>query len=165
MPPYNPWEQRLCLVPDGDLFEAVKSGQGFARHRPDRAFRCNRGPARIGHSTSTPTSSSPPPGSTLTMGGKIALTLDGRKLDFAEHWFYRGCMFSNVPNFAVVFGYLNASWTLRADNTANYICEVLNRMEALGADMRGAGACPRITGWPKTTSTPSPAATSNARGI
>jgi cation diffusion facilitator CzcD-associated flavoprotein CzcO len=134
VPPYNPWEQRLCLVPDGDLFEAVKSGKASLVTDTIERFDASGIQLTSGKHldadiivTAT--------GLTLTMGGKIALTQDGRKIDFAEHWFYRGCMFSNVPNFAVVFGYLNASWTLRADNTANYICSVLNRMEALGADV------------------------------
>jgi cation diffusion facilitator CzcD-associated flavoprotein CzcO len=71
----------------------------------------------------------------LTLGGKIAVSLDGKAVDWTEHWFYRGCMFSNVPNLAVVFGYLNASWTLRADNNSEYICRVLNRMCDKRADV------------------------------
>jgi hypothetical protein len=58
----------------------------------------------------------------------------GEPVDFSEHWFYRSCMFSNVPNLAVVLGYLNASWTLRADNTARYVCRVLNAMQRRRAD-------------------------------
>ncbi|WEK45905.1 MAG: NAD(P)/FAD-dependent oxidoreductase [Candidatus Andeanibacterium colombiense] len=134
VPPYNPWEQRLCLVPDGDLFEAVKAGNASLvtdtiGRFDETGIQLTSGEHLAADIIVTAT------GLTLTMGGKIALSLDGEPLDFARHWFYRGCMFSNVPNFAVVFGYLNASWTLRADNTANYICEVLNRMETLGADI------------------------------
>ena len=134
VPPYDPWQQRLCLVPDGDLFEAVKSGK--ASLVTDTIERFDASGIKLtsgGHLDADIIITAT--GLTLTMGGKIALTQDGQPIDFAEHWFYRGCMFSNVPNFAVVFGYLNASWTLRADNTANYVCEVLNRMEALGADV------------------------------
>ncbi|MBO9601992.1 MAG: NAD(P)/FAD-dependent oxidoreductase [Novosphingobium sp.] len=134
VPPYNPWEQRLCLVPDGDLFEAVKAGK--ASVVTDTIERFDASGIQLtsgGHLDADIIVTAT--GLTLTMGGKIALTLDGKPIDFAEHWFYRGCMFSNVPNFAVVFGYLNASWTLRADNTANYVCEVLNRMQALGAEI------------------------------
>ncbi|MBS1239423.1 MAG: flavin-containing monooxygenase, partial [Proteobacteria bacterium] len=134
VPPYNPWEQRLCLVPDGDLFEAVKAGKAsLVTDHIDRidatGVRLKSGRHLDADIIVTAT------GLSLTIGGKIAITLDGKPVDFAEHWFYRGAMFSNVPNFAVVFGYLNASWTLRADNTANYVCDVLNRMEALGADI------------------------------
>ncbi|HSG33988.1 MAG TPA: NAD(P)/FAD-dependent oxidoreductase [Sphingomonadaceae bacterium] len=134
LPPYNPWEQRLCLVPDGDLFEAVKSGK--ASVVTDRIARFDATGIQLESGkhldadiivTAT--------GLALTLGGKIDVRLDGKPVDWSQHWFYRGCMFDNVPNFAVVFGYLNAAWTLRADNTAHYICEVLNRMEALDADI------------------------------
>lgn len=133
-PPYNPWEQRLCLVPDGDLFEAVKAGS--ASVVTDRIERFDATGIQLASGkhldadiivTAT--------GLTLGMGGKIAISLDGQPIDWTRHWFYRGCMFSNVPNFTVVFGYLNASWTLRADNDAHYTCEVLNRIAQLGADV------------------------------
>ena len=74
-------------------------------------------------------------GLSLALGGKIRVSLEGKEIDWPSHWFYRGCMFDNLPNFAVVFGYLNAAWTLRADNSAHFCCEVLNRMEELGADV------------------------------
>jgi cation diffusion facilitator CzcD-associated flavoprotein CzcO len=133
-PPYGPWQQRLCLVPDNDFFEALKSGnasivtghidtfeQGGIRLRDGRPV-----PANV---VVTAT------GLRLALGGKIAVSLDGRPVAWNEHWFYRGCMFSNVPNLAVVFGYLNASWTLRADNNADYVCRVLNRMADKRAEM------------------------------
>jgi hypothetical protein len=69
----------------------------------------------------------------LTMGGKIALSLDGVPMNFADHFYYKGCMFSNVPNLVAVFGYLNASWTLRADLISDYACRLLNTMKAKGA--------------------------------
>ncbi len=69
----------------------------------------------------------------LAVAGKIAISVDGAPLNFAEHFYYKGCMFSNVPNLAVVFGYLNASWTLRADINSDYVCRVLNHMRANGA--------------------------------
>ena len=71
----------------------------------------------------------------LCFGGKIAIAVDGRPVDFSKHYFYRNCMFSNVPNLAGVFGYLNASWTLRADIVSEYVCRVLNHMKATGADI------------------------------
>lgn len=138
-PPYNPWEQRLCLVPDGDLFEAIKAGK--ASVVTDTIERFDEGGILLASGnrldadiivTAT--------GLALTLGGKIAISLDGKPVDWSQRWFYRGCMFSNVPNFAVVFGYLNAAWTLRADNTARYVCNVLSRMEELRADV----AVPRL---------------------
>lgn len=134
LPPYGPWQQRLCLVPDGDFFEAVKAGKAsivtghIAGFEADgvRLQSGERVPADL-IVTAT--------GLRLAIGGKIALSLDGERIDFRERWFYRGCMFSNVPNLAVVFGYLNASWTLRADNNADYICRVLNDMARKRADV------------------------------
>jgi cation diffusion facilitator CzcD-associated flavoprotein CzcO len=133
-PRYNPWDQRLCLVPDNDFFEALKSGkasivtghidtfeQGGIRLRDGRTV-----PANV---VVTAT------GLRLALGGKIAVSLDGRPVAWNQHRLYRGCMFSNVPNLAVVFGYLNASWTLRADNNADYVCRVLNRMADKRAEM------------------------------
>lgn len=133
-PPYGPWEQRLCLVPDGDLFEAVKAGTAsvvtaqVAGFEPE-GVRLDSGDLLPADVIVTAT------GLRLSIGGKIAITLDGERVDFSRHWFYRGCMFSNVPNLAAVFGYLNASWTLRADNTADYVCRLLNRMGDKHADV------------------------------
>ena len=134
LPPYGPWQQRLCLVPDGDLFEAVKAGKaslvnGHVERIEAHGVRLRSGrhiPAEV-IVTAT--------GLALTFGGKVAVSLDGESVDFSRRWFYRGCMFSNVPNLAVVFGYLNASWTLRADATAAYVCRVLNRMADKRADV------------------------------
>ncbi len=134
LPPYNPWEQRLCLVPDEDLFKAVRSGKAdVVTAKIDRftqqGIRLASGEEIPADIVVTAT------GLALKMGGKIAISLGGEPVDFSQRWFYRGCMFSNVPNFAVVFGYLNASWTLRADNNARFVCEVLNLMERKGAQI------------------------------
>jgi cation diffusion facilitator CzcD-associated flavoprotein CzcO len=133
-PPYGPWQQRLCLVPDGDLFAAVRAGTasvvtGHIEHFEKGGIRLKSGELLPADIVITAT------GLRLVLGGKIAVTLDGEAVDWPRHWFYRGCMFSNVPNLAVVFGYLNASWTLRADNNAEYICRVLSRMRERRADV------------------------------
>ena len=133
-PAYGPWEQRLCLVPDGDLFEAIREGKAAVVTETIETFeedgiRLSSGEILRADIVVTAT------GLKLALGGKIAVSVDGEAIDWTRHWFYRGCMFSNVPNLAVVFGYLNASWTLRADNTAEYICRVLGQMEASGADI------------------------------
>jgi len=134
LPPYDPWDQRLCLVPDSDFFEAVKAGKasiatgriaGFEK----RGVRLESGELVPADAVVTAT------GLRLSLGGKIAVSLDGRPVDWTQLWFYRGCMFSGVPNLAIVFGYLNASWTLRADNNAEYVCRVLNRMADKRADV------------------------------
>jgi monooxygenase len=133
-PPYPPWDQRLCLVPDSDFFRAVKDGKASVRTARIAGFTAEGVQLASGEVipadiviTAT--------GLRLALGGKIDISLDGLRLDWTERWFYRGCMFSNVPNLAIVFGYLNASWTLRADNTAEYICRVLNRMQDKRADV------------------------------
>lgn len=127
LPPYGPWEQRLCLVPDGDLFAAIRSGS--AEVVTDRIARFDETGIVLASGrhldadiivTAT--------GLKLAIAGGIKVTLDGIKVNWRKHFYYRSCMFSNVPNLAVVFGYLNASWTLRADGTARYVCEVLNMM-------------------------------------
>jgi len=133
-PPYGPWQQRLCLVPDDDFFEAVKSSKasvvtGHIDSFESDGVRLTDGRRLSAEIVVTAT------GLRLTLGGKIAVSLDGAPVDWTEHWFYRGCMFSNVPNLAVVFGYLNASWTLRADNNSEYVCRVLNRMRDKRADV------------------------------
>jgi monooxygenase len=133
-PPYGPWQQRLCLVPDDDFFEAVKSGKASIVTGHIDTFE--RGGVRLADGRVIPADIVvTATGLRLALGGKIAVSLDGRPVDWTEHWFYRGCLFSNVPNLAVVFGYLNASWTLRADNNADYICRVLNRMRDKRADI------------------------------
>ena len=71
----------------------------------------------------------------LAVAGKIAITLNGEPVEFHERFYYKGCMFSNLPNLAVVFGYLNASWTLRADINSDFVCRVLNHMRASGTNI------------------------------
>lgn len=133
-PPYDPWDQRLCLVPDGDLFDALKRGAAsiatgcIAGFTPDAVLLENGEslPADILVMAT---------GLKLEIGGKITVSLEGVPVDWTRHWFYRGCMFSNLPNLSVVFGYLNASWTLRADNTSAFVCRVLEHMEKTGSNL------------------------------
>ena len=128
-PPYDPWDQRLCLIPDNDLFDAIKAGKAdVVTSRIDR-FGADGITLQDGRHipadiivTAT--------GLNLAIAGKMTVSLDGEPVDFADHYYYKGCMFSNVPNFSVVFGYLNASWTLRADLNADFVCRVLNHMAA-----------------------------------
>ena len=132
-PPYNPWEQRLCLVPDADMFEALKKGD--AAIVTDHIDRFDAGGIVLKSGerldadiivTAT--------GLKLAVAGKIAFSLDGRPVKFSELVYYKGAMFSNVPNLAVVFGYVNASWTLKADIVARYFCRFISEVEARGAD-------------------------------
>lgn len=133
-PPYNPWEQRLCLVPDSDLFMAMNAGRAsIVTDHIDR-FTQNGVLLKSGRElpadiivTAT--------GLKLAVAGKIAFTVDGEAIDWHRHFYYKGCMFSNIPNMSIVFGYLNASWTLKADIVAAYTCRLLNHMAATGADI------------------------------
>ncbi|GMM93375.1 flavin-containing monooxygenase [Qipengyuania sp. MTN3-11] len=133
-PPYDPWDQRLCLVPDDDLFHAMNQGRAEIVTGRIEAFEAKG--IRLADDRFVPADVIvTATGLKLCVAGKIAVSVDGEPVDFAEHFYYKGCMFSNVPNLAVVFGYLNASWTLRADINSDYVCRVLNHMERTGADM------------------------------
>lgn len=128
-PPYNPWEQRLCLVPDADFFEAIKADKASVVTDHIERFNANGIQLKSGKHldadiivTAT--------GLNLAVAGKIPVRVDGDLVDWSEHFYYKACMFSNVPNFSAVFGYLNASWTLRADIVAEYVCRVLNHMKS-----------------------------------
>ncbi len=131
-PPYNPWEQRLCLIPDGDLFTAIKAGSASVvtdqiDHIDATGVLLKSGQHLDADVIVTAT------GLRMTMAGKIAMSLDGVPIDWSQHYYYKACMFSNVPNLAAVFGYLNASWTLRADIISDYVCRLMMVMAARGA--------------------------------
>jgi len=131
-PPYNPWDQRLCLIPDGDLFTAIKSGRASVvtdqiDHIDATGVLLKSGQHLEADVIVTAT------GLRMTMAGKIAMSLDGVPIDWSQHYYYKACMFSNVPNLAAVFGYLNASWTLRADIISDYVCRLITLMAARGA--------------------------------
>ena len=133
-PPYDPWDQRLCLVPDDDLFRAMKSGKasvvtGHIASFEKGGVRLQSGDLIEADIIITAT------GLKLAVAGKIAISHNGEPVQFHERYYYKGCMFSNLPNLAVVFGYLNASWTLRADINSDYVCRVLNHMRATGTDI------------------------------
>jgi len=133
-PPYNPWEQRLCLVPDGDMFTAMKEGRASIQtdhidHFTKTGIQLSSGKHLEADVIVTAT------GLKLAMAGKVTFTIDGLEANFAEHFYYKGCMFSNVPNMAIVFGYLNASWTLKADIVSHYVCRLLNQMEQNNSDI------------------------------
>lgn len=133
-PPYDPWDQRLCLVPDADLFEAMKAGRASIVTGRIARFTQTGVELESGENISADIIVTAT-GLKLAVAGKIAISQNGTAVDFSERFYYKGSMFSNLPNLAVVFGYLNASWTLRADINSDYICRVLNRMEETGTDI------------------------------
>ncbi|MDD3797915.1 MAG: NAD(P)/FAD-dependent oxidoreductase [Novosphingobium sp.] len=134
LPPYGPWEQRLCLVPDGDLFETLKAGKASVVTGRIARFDATGIVLESGRHLDADVIVTAT-GLRLAMGGQVKVMLDGVKVNWRKHFFYRACMFSNVPNLAVAFGYLNAAWTLRADLTASYVCDVLNALREKRADV------------------------------
>lgn len=121
-------------MPDDDLFKALKSGKAEILTGHIAAFE--NGGVRLKDGRFLPADIVvTATGLKLAVAGKIAVSVDGEAVNFADHFYYKGCMFSNIPNLAVVFGYLNASWTLRADINADYICRLLNLMDGMGVDI------------------------------
>lgn len=133
-PRYNPWDQRLCLVPDGDLFEAIKAKKASIVTDQIDSFTENGLLLQSGKTldadiivTAT--------GLVLEPLGGTTCTMDGAPVDFADTFTYKGMMFSSIPNLILTFGYINASWTLRSDLTAEYTCRLLNHMDEIGANV------------------------------
>lgn len=133
-PPYDPWNQRLCLVPDGDLFAAMRAGKATVAtgeiERVERDGIVLKDGQRIDADVIVTAT-----GLRLAVLGKIAVSLDGAPVDFAQAFYYRNAMFSNVPNLAALFGYLSAGWTLRVDLVADWLCRLFNQMDAWGVDV------------------------------
>jgi cation diffusion facilitator CzcD-associated flavoprotein CzcO len=130
-PRYDPWDQRLCLVPDADLFEAIRADK--AEVVTDTIERFTHGGVRLASGrelaadvvvTAT--------GLVIKLMGGMALEVDGAPVDVPETVAYKGMMLSGVPNMALSFGYTNASWTLKCDLTARYVCRLLGHMDARG---------------------------------
>lgn len=130
-PDYNPWDQRLCLVPDADLFKAIKSGKAaIATDQIERftvrGLKLGSGEELEADIIVTAT------GLNLVVLGGAEFKVDGAPVNFPDTYTYKGLMFSEVPNLAHIMGYINASWTLRSELVAEYVCRLLNHMDALG---------------------------------
>ncbi len=130
-PRYKPWDQRLCLVPDGDLFRAIYTGKAsvVTDHIDtftEKGIKLKSGAELEADLVVTAT------GLNLNVLGDLSLTVDGKTLDPAKTFNYKGMMYSDVPNMASSFGYTNASWTLKCDLTCEYVCRILNHMAKHG---------------------------------
>ncbi len=143
-PRYNPWDQRLCLVPDGDLFAAIRNGS--ADIVTDTIEKFEAGGIRLASGellaadvivTAT--------GLQLQALGGMAISVDGRPVRAADCLAYKGMMFSGIPNLAASFGYINASWTLRSDLIAEYVGRLLNHMKAAGTPIATPVPGPDVT--------------------
>ncbi len=130
-PKYNPWEQRLCVVPDSDLFEAIRGGKASIATGNINTFTATG--VRLDNSeelnadiivTAT--------GLNLKIMAGLELVVDGEVVDLSKKMAYKGMMYNDVPNLAQAFGYTNASWTLKCDLTSKYVCRLLKHMDSQG---------------------------------
>ena len=133
-PRYNPWDQRLCLIPNGDLYKAIRKKKasvvtGDIDEITSTGVRMKSGEEIEADILVTAT------GLELQLLGGAEFSLDGEQIDFTSTYSYKGMMYSDVPNLIQTFGYINASWTLRADLTSEYACRVLNAMDEKGVSV------------------------------
>ncbi len=133
-PSYNPWDQRLCLIPNGDLYKAIRRGKAAVETGQidcvtTDGLRMASGEEIKADILVTAT------GLELQLLGGSQFSIDGEPVPLQNTYGYKGMMYSDVPNLIQTFGYINASWTLRADLTSEYACRVLNRMDELGVEV------------------------------
>ena len=130
-PSYNPWDERLCLIPNGDLFKSIRKGKVSVTTEDIDCFT----PAGILLKTGEELKADivvTATGLNLVTLGEVEFRIDGAPVDFSETWTYKGLAYSDVPNLISTFGYINASWTLRADINSSYACRILNHMKKTG---------------------------------
>ncbi|MGE0216712.1 flavin-containing monooxygenase [Mycolicibacterium sp.] len=132
-PSYKPWDQRVCVAPDGDFFKAIRKGK--ADIATDTIERFTKTGIKLASGAQleadiivTAT------GLNMRLLGGITPTINGQPIDLTSLMTYKGLMFSGIPNFAITFGYTNASWTLKADLVSEFVCRLLNYMDANGFD-------------------------------
>jgi cation diffusion facilitator CzcD-associated flavoprotein CzcO len=130
-PRYNPWQQRLCLDPDGTFFASIRDGRASVvtdhiATFTETGIRLESGQELEADIIVTAT------GLELVPLGNVTLSVDGATVDMGRTMVYRGMMFADLPNLAAVFGYTNASWTLKADLTSAYVCRLINHMDRYG---------------------------------
>jgi cation diffusion facilitator CzcD-associated flavoprotein CzcO len=133
-PTYRPWRQRIAFIPDGDLFQSIAKGDASVvtdeiERFTEKGIALKSGDELEADIVVTAT------GFNLNVLGDIEFTIDGKPLEFAETVGYRGAMFTGIPNMAWVFGYFRASWTLRADMIADFVCRLLQHMDDVGASV------------------------------
>ena len=132
-PSYKPWDQRMCLVPDSDLFKAIKKNKASVVTDQISQFISDGILLESGEKVSADIIVTAT-GIELNSLNDINVTLDNVKINAHERLTYKGMMLSGVPNFALSFGYVNASWTLRADLTCEYVCRLIKLMDKKGVD-------------------------------
>ena len=132
-PSYKPWDQRMCLVPDSDLFSAIKNNKASVVTDKVKQFESDGILLESGVKITTDIIVTAT-GIELNSLNDINVTIDNVKVNANERLTYKGMMLSGVPNFALSFGYVNASWTLRADLTCEYVCRLISLMDKKGVD-------------------------------
>ncbi|MBU3847756.1 MAG: NAD(P)/FAD-dependent oxidoreductase [Candidatus Acinetobacter avistercoris] len=132
-PSYDPWDQRLCVVPDGDLFKILRAGKASIATDHIEKFTETGIQLKSGEHLEADIIVSATGLEIQIMGG-IKATIDNKPLNTSEHMLYNGVMVSDIPNMAMVIGYVNASWTLKVDVVADYICRLFKYMEKNGFD-------------------------------
>jgi cation diffusion facilitator CzcD-associated flavoprotein CzcO len=137
-PSYKPWDQRICLVPDSDLFNAINAKKASVVTDTIKEFRSDGILLDSGKKVDADIIITAT-GIELNSLNDINVTIDNSKVNPNERLTYKGMMLSGVPNFAISFGYVNASWTLRADLTCEYVCRLINLM-----DKKGVACCEPI---------------------
>jgi monooxygenase len=127
-PSYGPWDQRLCLVPNSDLFISIRSGKASVVTDQIDTFTEDGLLMQSGeqvHADIIVTAT----GLNMLVNGGATFTVDGKPVDFSSTFSYKSMMYSDVPNLVSTFGYINASWTLKADLTAEFVCRLINHMD------------------------------------
>jgi cation diffusion facilitator CzcD-associated flavoprotein CzcO len=130
-PDYNPWDQRLCLAPDGDLFTALRSGRASIATGQIERFTATGITLASGQEVPADIIVTATGLNLLALGG-MTVEVDGDEVALPQTLAYKGMMLSGVPNFALTVGYTNASWTLKADLVARYVCRLLRYLETAG---------------------------------
>lgn len=133
-PSYNVWDQRLCLVPDSDLFEAIRAERasvvtGHIDRFTEKGIRLTSGEELEADIIVTAT------GLNMQLLAGVSFVVDGEAKDVSQSVSYKAMMYSGIPNLASSFGYTNASWTLKADLTCGYVCKLLNHMDRTGTQI------------------------------
>ncbi|MHB8234189.1 MAG: flavin-containing monooxygenase, partial [Solirubrobacteraceae bacterium] len=147
-PSYNPWDQRMCLVPDSDLFAALSSERASIVTDHIDSFTPTGLRLRSGKQLDADIVVTATGLNLLALGG-MQIAVDGREVDLPQTMSYKGMMLSGVPNLALSFGYTNASWTLKCDLTCGYVCRLLNYM-----DEHGYAYCTPVNDDPTLTEEP-----------
>lgn len=133
-PDYNPWDERMCAVPSGDLFKALRSGEAdivtdHIERFTETGIRLQSGEELEADIIISAT------GLDVRLLGDLDLTVDGEPVDISERVLYKATMLEGVPNAAIIFGYINASWTLKVDIVGQYLCRLLKHMDEQGVDI------------------------------